>query len=385
MEGMREIGAFLEGERKRQQLSLKTVSEHTRISIKMLRAIEEGELEVIGTPLLIRSFLKTYCEALGIDPRPILEEYGSEIHQYDDEGARMQRFARWMKGPKAKGRTLVVLLVIFIVAAALTAGWALWWPKYQQKKRAEMRLSPGETVLPPSDLPKDLMKGKEPLTTESIPKAETVEKKEESPASAPTESSVSQPPPVKVTKLEEEALRPNREEPAILPMESHSGPETAGNTPSPAIQGSEPAVSPEGRDSRQLSSLEKESGETPVSATAKDEAAPTPVVSSPTDAVEESESGAAEDHVLRIVAEEEAWVQVLVDGKTAQSRLMKSGQEETYRPKEFVRLWVGNAGGIRVFWDGVPLKPLGKRGEVIRVRLPDPTYLPQETKQERRP
>ncbi|MBZ4659065.1 MAG: helix-turn-helix protein, partial [Desulfacinum sp.] len=48
-----------------------------------------------------------------------------------------------------------------------------------------------------------------------------------------------------------------------------------------------------------------------------------------------------------------------------------------FSAQETLRLWVGNAGGIRVFWDDKPLKPLGQRGEVVRVKLPNPRFMPE--------
>jgi hypothetical protein len=40
-----------------------------------------------------------------------------------------------------------------------------------------------------------------------------------------------------------------------------------------------------------------------------------------------------------------------------------------------LELLVGNAGGINLFFNDNPLKPLGESGEVVRLQLPDPSLI----------
>lgn len=380
MEAMREIGAFLEGERKRQQLTLDAVSRHTRISVKVLRAIEEGELEVIGTPLLIRGFLRTYCEALGVDPRPILEEYGTEIHQYDDERDRLRRFEGWMKSAPSRGKFFFGVLALFAVVAVLAAGWALWWPGYQQKKAVSLSESP--TVPSQQDLPTDLATGKSAPKTGVPPEAvspdEEPGRSKEAETPAPGAGS---PIAVSVPKIEETTVGEdgeNREPISPVPSPEHGATPAGRFDETPLDQASSP-VPPAGEPVP--GAMEPESGGV-VPPT--DEAAGEPQVAVPElqktvepETGAEAEESRAEKHTVRIEAAEESWVQVRVDGAASESWLMKPGEERIFSAQETLRLWVGNAGGIRVFWDDKPLKPLGQRGEVVRVKLPNPRFMPE--------
>ncbi len=335
MDALKDIGAFLESERKRQKISLEELSEHTRISVRMLQALEAGEYEVIGTPLLIRGFLKVYCQALGVDPRPILEEYGSEIGRYDNESERLRRYQTWMKGVRKQSGTFLVLFVVLALGVTAAGLWAVWWPKYQMKRAATSK-APFEAVYPQQELPGDLarMRG----------------------AEGSGESSGSE-------QAGTHRVLPEGENPEPLP---ESG---IGDT--------------EVRGSKETTQLKQEGGtgagpepKTPgtLQTSLPHETAALSDVNAPKPGMAPDEMPAA-THTLHIVADEEAWIQVQVDDEKPQNRILKPGESAQWTLSRSAQLWTGNAGGIRVSWDGKPLKALGKKGEVLRVKLPNPRYL----------
>jgi len=312
MDSFKDIGAFLESERKRQQISLEKLSQHTRISVRMLQALEAGEYEVIGTPLLIRGFLKVYCEALGVDPQPILEEYGSDIRRYDNEGERLKRFQLWMKGTRKKGGAFLALFLVLAFGVTAAGLWAVWWPKYQMKKAATTQAN-REALYPQQELPGDL----------AVKKGTGEQSGNLAGEPAPA--------------------------PGVLPEQDATGPLPDGGGTAPV--------------DRRVEETPSEGQTAALPADQKMESLPEPAVPS------------GSEHVLRIVADEEAWVQVQTDDGKPQNRLLKPGEDAQWTLSRSAQLWTGNAGGIRVLWDGKPLKPLGKRGEVLRVKLPNPRYL----------
>ncbi|MEN8141006.1 MAG: RodZ domain-containing protein [Thermodesulfobacteriota bacterium] len=72
------LGSYLQGERKKKELTLEEVAESTCVPLKMLRAIEENNHENLPAPVFVRGFLKIYAEFLGIDPLETLERYRQE-------------------------------------------------------------------------------------------------------------------------------------------------------------------------------------------------------------------------------------------------------------------------------------------------------------------
>ena len=68
------IGATLGDARRRYGLEVREVEERTKIRAKYLRALENEEWDLLPGPTFVKSFLRTYAEALGLDARLLLEE-----------------------------------------------------------------------------------------------------------------------------------------------------------------------------------------------------------------------------------------------------------------------------------------------------------------------
>jgi cytoskeleton protein RodZ len=151
---MKELGDILKGERLKQKLTLGDVSETTHISISMLRSLEEGNYELIGTPLLIRGFVKSYSTALGIDSAPLLEKYEQEILGYDRMEEAIQRYGVWSKSFHHKNRVgiLVVLLATVVLVAVVSGGAWLYNKKVLQSVQQDLKTA----AYPQQEFPPDL-------------------------------------------------------------------------------------------------------------------------------------------------------------------------------------------------------------------------------------
>src|SRR5215207_11384121 len=72
---MAEIGATLREARMRQRIDITDMEVRTKIRAKYLRALENEEWDLLPGPTYVRSFLRTYADALGLDSRALVEEY----------------------------------------------------------------------------------------------------------------------------------------------------------------------------------------------------------------------------------------------------------------------------------------------------------------------
>lgn len=100
-------------------------------------------------------------------------------------------------------------------------------------------------------------------------------------------------------------------------------------------------------------------------------AADAPAVSpAPTEAPPPAAPAAPSGMRLEVLAVAEVWVSVAADDGRADARLMKSGERRTYEAQEGFRVRLGNAGGVRFFWNGEPLKPPGASGQVLELSFP---------------
>ena len=123
---MKETGEFLRTERLRNGLTPAFISMRTRISVEILRALEEGDWHRIGPPVSIRNFLKSYCEVVGIDPAPLLDKHAREIAGFDRQAEGFRRYAGWARTLKNKKRPgfFAVLVPCFALVGVLYG--AVW-------------------------------------------------------------------------------------------------------------------------------------------------------------------------------------------------------------------------------------------------------------------
>lgn len=109
----------------RQRLDIADVEERTKIRAKYLRALENEEFGMLPGPTFVKTFLRTYAEALGLDPHVLVEEYRTGHEREDD--LEMQPLGppgvagRDRRHRPRLGRGSLVLLALAAVVAALVA------------------------------------------------------------------------------------------------------------------------------------------------------------------------------------------------------------------------------------------------------------------------
>jgi cytoskeletal protein RodZ len=83
---MPEIGATLREARMRARIDVSEIEAQTKIRAKYLRALENEEWSLLPGPTFVKSFLRTYAQALGLDAKALVEEYRVH-HEQPGEGA----------------------------------------------------------------------------------------------------------------------------------------------------------------------------------------------------------------------------------------------------------------------------------------------------------
>jgi cytoskeleton protein RodZ len=78
---MAEIGATLREARMRARIDVSEIEAQTKIRAKYLRALENEEWDLLPGPTYVRSFLRTYAQALGLDDKALVDEYRSLYEQ----------------------------------------------------------------------------------------------------------------------------------------------------------------------------------------------------------------------------------------------------------------------------------------------------------------
>src|SRR4051812_36832512 len=111
---MPEIGATLREARMRARIDISEIEAETKIRAKYLRALENEEWDLLPGTTYVKTFLRTYADALGLDSKLLVEEYrlrherlsGEELLPISPRTAQRARSRR--PGPPRFGRGWVV-------------------------------------------------------------------------------------------------------------------------------------------------------------------------------------------------------------------------------------------------------------------------------------
>jgi tetratricopeptide (TPR) repeat protein len=77
-------------------------------------------------------------------------------------------------------------------------------------------------------------------------------------------------------------------------------------------------------------------------------------------------------HNLELVAEDETWVSISIDDQESKEVILNPGDRIKWFAKKGFSVRIGNAGGIKLTFDGREIGPLGEKGQAISLNLPSP-------------
>ncbi|SFM51906.1 helix-turn-helix domain-containing protein [Thermodesulforhabdus norvegica] len=293
-----ELGNALKALREEAGHSLDYVSSETNIAVDVLKCLEEGRWERLGSKFLVKSFIRMYCQAIKTSPRPFIEA----IENIDESYRRDYYFERLLQRKprriKNKSRLVFYATVVLISSLVVSGGVYLF-------HRSNRLPAPNPEAV-----------------HNFVPPLPEVTREEE--AKEPQKSVL---PSVGVVDRENSSLEALSQKGEI--MSGNEGPPLA----SVMEKGERDVRAPELGNAETLQKVE--------------------------------------DNSLRVKALEEAWVRIWVDEEKPVSRLLASGEELQFADAVKARLILGNAGGTEIIWHGEKLPPAGKRGQVVRLTLPD--------------
>jgi cytoskeleton protein RodZ len=78
IEQLKQIGASLESERQQQGVSLEEVAVKTYIPLRLLQALEEGQIDRLPEPVFIQGFIRRYADVLGLNGTELSKTFVTE-------------------------------------------------------------------------------------------------------------------------------------------------------------------------------------------------------------------------------------------------------------------------------------------------------------------
>jgi hypothetical protein len=129
---MPEIGETLREARMRERIDVSEIEAQTKIRAKYLRALENEEWDLLPGPTFVKSFLRTYATALGLDGKALVEEYRLNYERPSEPPEPIVSSPRKMRvpgGPGGRGPSRgymalvgIVSIVIVLLIVGLVSG-----------------------------------------------------------------------------------------------------------------------------------------------------------------------------------------------------------------------------------------------------------------------
>ncbi len=342
---MKELSKYLKAERLNRNVPLEVISERDGISLGMLKALEDGDLERFDAVILVREAIRSYCKVLEIDPEYVLQTYASEIDACDIQRAGIIRFGRQMK-ILHKRRRMISFPLFLLTLATIGIFYGGTWVS---EKRARLYAPPPAGLIStqedyPAELHQKLAPSAQPNTEKQDQRSQAESKTEEPPKTA--------------------EAKPVREADPV-PKDSEKIARRAENS----ILDAERAITEAKRSAS-------------AAATEPQVPAPAPAVAAPQVALSNSMEVLAEDKPaptteerkgLKFVveADDKTWIQVKIDDKVTRSAMLGAGDKREWSAEKGIQVVVGNAGGIRMKLNDQPINAPRDSGKVLRFRLPE--------------
>jgi len=304
------VGTLLKNERQKKGLDFDQVFEMTKIQPHILQALENEDWHSLPSPIFVRGFVRSYAHAVGLDEREVVELY-QKIAPIESTPPKP------LGKPVGSRKVVSIVLALLILTAAMA--YFLW-----------------KTVIPGKD------------ASQNAPAIH----------SAGSRRVVSEPDQERFSGTQEPSLKEQKESVSAV---IHESVEQVSRKEKDVI----PETSPP-----ELSS-ETVDVETP-SNSSEEEAVPSfsaePFLAYEPETRPESE---IRELTLKANIREKTWVRVFVDDQDPKEYIFAPGSRPVWKAKTGMELLIGNAGGIGLEFNGVPIENIGDPGQVVRLNLPE--------------
>src|ERR1041385_4906392 len=79
------LGDELRREREFREISLRDISEATKINMRILEAIEKNDFKILPGGIFARNFIRAYAEFVGLDPEVAVRKFQDQSSQIVEE------------------------------------------------------------------------------------------------------------------------------------------------------------------------------------------------------------------------------------------------------------------------------------------------------------
>lgn len=302
---METLGEFLQQARKGRGLCLEDIAARTRINIVYLQALEANQFDKFPSEVIARGFIRSYAMLIGLDEKEILARFDQSTQSfYQQREEARHRLREGMKQAKAQETRRKQSGKRSLVFALGLALAVLYWINSGWFLDSPSRPIPAQPV------------------TERVPVQE-----EAPPPQAPEMTQPFIPDELAINKPLMPAM-------GLIPLE-------------------EEAAMPETSGAKQPLTLSEPTANKPA---IREESALGGVV----------EAREPTFLTLTIEAVEPGWIAARIDDTVTKEVFLEPGEKVSWVAGDRFTLSLGNAGGVKIEFNGKPLKPFGPKGAVVK-------------------
>jgi cytoskeleton protein RodZ len=146
------FGVSLKRERELRGISLAEIAKTTKISVRLLEAIEKDRFDILPEGVFRKSFIKSYAKYLGMNEDQILNKYVLEVQPSTASQSAPVKPTRSFRVTLAGSRrSLLLMFGIFLMVLAVSCGfWYLTRPSHNGEATPATQVTPP----PPSGHPR---------------------------------------------------------------------------------------------------------------------------------------------------------------------------------------------------------------------------------------
>lgn len=318
------LGHYLKRSREEKNVSIEQVAYATRISLKMLRALEEDDHTSLPASTFVRGYLQAYAKYVRIDTQDLLLRYQHHLATAPDakRGAIRSHYL-YVRERYQEKRRLVLVIVLF--ATLLSVAGTYFFLKAQREKRKHLAKTAAEIAKSEEVKSASTATALETAIDTSTKVALKAEQKAETKVEAKTEAKVE-------TKAEVKA------EPKVETKTEAKVETKVAVTPPPPPPPPAPAKAAE---------------------TKAPEPTPPPA------------AGQAKAYQLTLKANEDVWFRYQTDMEEVKDLTLRAGKTMVLRADKVVKIFSGNLNAMKATFNGKEIAALAKNTGAKSVVLPE--------------
>lgn len=174
--GFPDAGIYLAGVREAAGYTLEELAARTHIKAPYLKAIEELDLDVLPSRAFAVGFVKTYAEALGLNPADVVARFKSDAGLSAPLEIETEKFeAAETAASEAERKELSLWAVIAVVAFIVWCAWQITRPR---SEATPFGLAAGSAAMVAAPVPPspEALRGVEPVALPRVVEPELIER-----------------------------------------------------------------------------------------------------------------------------------------------------------------------------------------------------------------